>query len=278
MPSVTTALGIVGDPAGLIHWNVEQTALFAVTNIDSLLSRSEEAGVRYLQYFSRRKQDWDNSERDVFNAAEGVLDDLSNTGILIHSYIDDDLSGRWPAEPEREDHAEMAQAYQDWKSQHDVEVLATEATAFGDGFAGTGDIWAVVDGEPMLIDTKTSRKIGFSHIAQLAALGSCDTMAVEVEEGTEGAVYHKLTPAVAAQHGGQVDSWWIPKPTPDFNSYGILQVRPGDFDPTTGEYIDPFCKLHVVPNEQVDAGWDYFQAGLTARRAERKLKELTKGK
>ncbi len=278
VPSVTTALGIVGDPEGLIHWHVEQTALHAVTHIDDLLSRTEEAGVRYLQYFSRRKQDWDDPERNVFNAAGGVLHDLQDTGTLIHAYIDDDLSGRWPAEPEREDHAEMAQAFQDWKADHDVEILATEATVFGDGYAGTGDIWAVVDGVPMLIDAKSSRKVGFSHIGQLAALGACDTMAVEVPEGTEGAIYHKLTPKVAESHGGQVDSWWVPRATPDIQAYGVLQVRPSDFDVSTGEYIEPFCKLHVIPNEQIDAGWDYFQAGLTARRAERKLKELRKEK
>lgn len=276
--SITTSLGAVGDPKGLIHWNVEQTALYAVTHIDDLLSRTEEAGVRYLQYVTKaQKADvLDDDELDVFSASRVVLDDLSNTGTYIHQYIDDDLNGRFTMEPYREDHVEMVEAWHDWKDAHDIEVLATEATVFGDGYAGTGDIWAAVDGVPMCIDTKSSRKIGLSHLGQLAALGAADTMAVEVPKGTPGAVYHKLTPAVAKQHGGQVDSYWVPKAVPAFNTYGVLQIRPGDFHRSTGEYLDPFCELHVIPQEQIDAAWNYFQAGVMARKAERELKALMK--
>lgn len=278
VPSVTTALKSVGDPSGLIYWSVEQTVLYSVTHIDDLLTRTEEAGARYLQYVSSKPKNevLDDPDFNPYNAHRKVLDDLSNTGDWIHRYIENDLNGLFPDEPQREDHYEMAQAFQDWRSEHDVEVLATEATVFGDGFAGTGDFWAKVDGVPMLVDTKSSRKLGNSHIAQLAALGSCDTMAVEVSEGTEGAVYHKLTPAVAKQHGGQVDSWWASRPTPDFTTYGVLQVRPADFDRKTGEYIAPFCKLHVVPQKKIDAGFDFFKAGLLACRAESMLKRLEK--
>lgn len=277
--SITTALGSVGNPAGLIQWTAEQVALYAVTHVDDLLNRTEDAGVRYLQYVTKKQKPevLDDEELNVFNASRVVLDDLSNTGNWIHAYIEDDLNGLFPADPVREDHYEMAQAYLNWRAEHDVEVLATEATVFGAGFAGTGDFWAKVDGVPMLIDTKSSRKIGNSHIAQLAALGSCDTMAVEVSASEPGAVYHKLTPAVAAMHGGQVDSYWIPKPTPVFTHYGVLQVRPADFHRTTGEYLEPFCKLHVISQDRIDAGFEYFQAGLMARHAERKLKELAKG-
>ena len=274
MPSVTTALGVVGDPAGLIHWNVEQTALYAVTHIDDLLSRTEEAGVRYLQYVTKKQKPevLDDPELNVFSASRIVLDDLSDTGNYIHQFIDDDLNDRFTTEPVRDDHVEMVNAYLEWKSRHEIEVLATEATVFGDGYAGTGDIWLVVDGVPMLIDTKSSRAINISHIGQLAALGACDTMAVEVSEGTEGAVYHKLTPAVAAQHGGQVDTWWVPKAIPAFEKYGILQIRPSDYHRTTGEYLEPFCELHTISQPRIDAGWDWFQAGLAARHAEKAMK------
>lgn len=269
----------MGDPRGLINWTAEQVALFAVTHIDDLLSRTESAGVRYLQYVTKKQKPevLDDEDLNVFNAARVVLDDYSNTGTYIHQYIDDDLNDRFTTDPYRQDHVEMVEAWYRWKSEHDIKVHATEATVFGDGNAGTGDLWATIDSVPMLIDAKSSRKLRYSHIAQLAALGACDTMAVEVAAGHEGAVYHKLTPAVAAQHGGQVDSYWIPKPTPAFTTYGVLQIRPGDFHATTGEYIEPFCKLHVIPQAKIDAGWDYFQAGLMARHAERKLRELEKG-
>lgn len=271
--SVTTALGAVGDPSGLINWHVEQTALFCVTHVDAILNRTEEAGVRYAQYFSRRRADSpDDPYNNPYTAAENVLTDLADTGNYIHQYVEDDLNDRFPLDPVRADHVEMVEAWHEWRRDHDVTVHATEATAFGDGYAGTGDLWATVDGVPMLIDVKSSRKVGNSHIGQLAALGACDTMAVEVSEGTEGAVYHKLTPAVAAQHGGQVDTWWIPRATPPFEKYGVLQVRPADYHRTTGEYLEPFCKLHIISQEKIDAGWQYFQAGLLARHAEKALK------
>lgn len=279
VPSVTTALGAVGDPSGLIHWNIEQTALYAVTHIDDLLNRTEEAGVRYLQYVTKKQKPevLDDPELNVFNAARVVLDDLSDTGTYIHDYIDDDLNDRFTIDPIREDHVEMVDAWHRWKSEHDIEVLASEATVFGDGYAGTGDLWAIVDGVPTLIDHKSSRKIGYSHIGQLAALGACDTMAVEVPAGTPGSVLHKLTPAVAARHGGQTETWWLPKAVPDFKQYGVLQIRPGDFHRTTGAYIEPFCELHILSQEQIDGGWGYFQAGLLARHAERKMKIAGKG-
>ncbi|QOC59397.1 exonuclease [Microbacterium phage Lifes] len=279
VPSVTTALGAVGDPRGLIHWNVEQTALYAVTHIDDLLNRTEEAGVRYLQYVTKRQKDevLDDLDLNVFTASRVVLDDKSNTGTYIHQYIDDDLNDRFTTDPLRPDHIEMVEAWHVWKSEHDIEVLATEATVFGDGYAGTGDFWAIINGVPTLVDAKSSRKVRFSHIAQLAALGACDTMAVEVSKGTEGAVYHKLTPAVAAQHNGQVDSYWEARATPAFTQYAVLQIRPGDYHSTTGEYIEPFCELHVIPQAKIEAGWKFFQAGLMARHAERELREAEKG-
>lgn len=278
VPSVTTALGAVGDPKGLIYWSVEQTALYSITHVDDLLNRTEEAGVRYLQYVSSKPRDevLDDPNLNPYNAHRIVLDDHADTGTWIHGYIEDDQNSLFPLEPQRQDHLEMVEAYHEWKDAHDIEILATEATVFGDGFAGTGDFWAVIDGVPMLVDTKSSRKLGNQHIAQLAALGACDTMAVEVAEGTPGAVYHKLTPAVAKAHGGQVESWWVPKETPVFTAYGVLQVRPSDYDRTTGEYIAPFCKLHIISQEKIDAGYDYFRAGLQARHAERRLRELTK--
>ena len=278
VPSITTALNSVGDPRGLIHWNIEQTALFAVTHLDDLLNRTEEAGVRYLQYATKKQKAevLDDEELSVFNFARVLLNDLADTGDTIHKYIEDDLNDRFPDFPTRNDHVEMAEAYHAWRDTHEVEVLATEATVFGDEYAGTGDVWAIIDGVPMLIDAKSSRKLGTSHLGQLAALGAADLMAREVPEGTEGAVHHKITPAVSAQHGGRVDSWWLPVVPPAFSAYGVLQVRPGDFHRTTGEYIAPFCELHTIPQEAIDAGWDFFQAGLRARKAEATLKKYLK--
>lgn len=272
LPSITTALGALSKGEGLIHWHAEQTAMYCVTHVDDLLNRTEEAGVRYAQYFSRRKpDDLDDPELNPYNAARYVLDDYSNTGTWIHRFIEMDLNDEFTDEPQREDHWEMSEAWLEWKAQHDIEVLATEATVYGDGYAGTGDIWAKIDGVPYVIDTKSSRKLHSVHVGQIAAIGAAHTMAQEVPEGTEGAVYHKLQPKVAAEHGGQVDSWWVPRAPPEFSAYAVLQVRPHDWD-TDGTPIKPFVKLHTIPQHQIDPAYKLFRAGLSARLAEREMK------
>lgn len=278
LPSVTTCLGIVGDPAGLIYWNVEQTALYAVTHIDDLLNRTEEAGVRYLQYVTKKQKAevLDDPNLNVYNAHRVILDDYSNTGDFIHRYIEDDLLDKFPEEPVREDHVEMVEAWHEWRKDHDLEVIATEFTVFGDGYAGTGDWIMKVDGVLTLGDNKSSRKIGQSHIAQLAAIGAAHTMAVEVSENEPGAVYHKLQPKVSAEHGGQVDSWWVPESLPNFQEYGILTIRPSDWD-KQGTYIEPFVKFTKIPQKKIDAGYKFFRAGLAARLAEREMKEAGDG-
>lgn len=275
VPSITTALGALDKP-GLVDWHVSQTAAFAVTHVDDLLSRTEEAGMRYLQYFSRRKpKDWDAPEIDVYNAAQYVLDDAANTGNYIHNYIEDYLTGNFTTEPVREDHAEMVEAFHAWEAEHDIEVIATERTVFGQNYAGTADLFAKIDGVVYCVDHKSSRAVRDSHIGQLGAIGAAHTAAREVSEGTEGAVYHKIQPKVSAEHGGQVDSWWVPEALPDFQAYGVLQVRPLDYT-TKGEVIEPFCALHTIPQAKIEAGFKLFQAGLSARLAQRELNQLEK--
>jgi len=274
VPSVTTALGALEKP-GIVNWHVEQTAAFAVANIDNLLQRDEEQGMRFLQFYSRRLKPDKVDDIDVYNYSMGVLDDLADVGNFIHDYIEADLNDWIPPEPDREDKAEMVDAYHEWRDQHDVEALTTEATVFGDGYAGTLDAILKVDGELMLIDVKSSRRVYDSHVAQLAALGAAHSMAVEVEEGTEGSVYSKIVPSVAKHHGGQVDSWWLEEPLPPFTSYGVLQVRPSDYD-NDGEYVAPFCKLHTIPHSLVEASFGLFQAGLMARKAKREYDKVVK--
>lgn len=274
LPSITTALGAIDKP-GLIHWHVMQTAMYAATHVEDLLSRTEEAGVRYLQYFSRRKpDDWDSDELNVYSASQYVLDDLSNSGTWIHKFIEDDLNGNFPEEPTRQDHYEMVEAYYRWKAEHTVEVIATESTVFGAGYAGTADLFAVVDGVKTCVDYKTSREIRESHIAQLSAIGAALFRAEEVPEGTTGAVHYKMTPTVAKEYGGVQDTWWVEREVPAFEAYAVLQLRPSDVDSKTGEYIDPFCKLHWIDQRKIDAGFDLFQAGLDARLAQKELNRL----
>lgn len=278
VPSITTALGALEKP-GIVDWHISQTVAYAVTHVDELLSRTEEQGMRFMQYYSRRLNSSKVDEIDVYNYSKGVLEDLADLGDFIHDWIEADLNGWIPEDPWRDDQAEMVMAYLDWKETQFLNVVATETTVFGNyngfGYAGTFDIVAEVNGETWLLDIKTSRSVYESHVAQLGAIGAATDMAVEVPEGTEGAVLHKIVPSIGKYHAGQVDSWWVNKPLPEFTRYGILRVRPGDYD-SDGVYVPPFCFIQEVDQGLVDVGFEIFGAGLLARHAQKRYKDLEK--
>lgn len=276
VPGVTTVLKRLSSE-GLINWHVEQTALHAITHVDELLSRSEEAGLRFLQYYTRRlkESDLDDPTRTVFTAADGVLSDRAELGNFMHDYAEDDLNGNFPTDPWREDQAEMVLAWEEWRDSHDIQVVQTEATVFGNGWAGTFDAVLWIDGKLYLIDFKTSRAVQDSHYFQLSALGSAMSMALEVPEGTEGAVHHKIAPSIAKHHRGQTDSWWVETVMPSFTNYGIVRIRPDDWD-TKGNFIPAHCHLHEVSQEIIDAGFEVFENTLKTSYALKKFKDVLK--
>ena len=273
---VTTAIGF-GEKPGILNWHIEQTAAFGVTHLDDLLSRTEEQGMGFLRYYTRRlTQDKLNDRSfNIYNYSQGVLDDLSELGDFMHEYVDADLKEAFEPEAWRDDQWQMIAAYLTWKADHTIVPYATELTLFGDGYGGTADGIGEIDGVPTLWDNKSARKIHDSHEAQLAALGACDTWAREVPAGTAGATYYKIVPSVAKHHGGQVDSWWVPEEVPPFSAYGVLQVRPDDWD-RVGKFIPAHAEYHELDYSLIDAGWDLFQAGLAGRLAQRKRKMALK--
>lgn len=277
LPSITTCLGALDKP-GVRNWERQQIAAFAVTHVEQILAKEVEVAYRYLmavpKFLTPEKHDALDYGVDVWNAAEYALDYTANAGTWIHTYIEDHLLGRFPEDPIRDDHYQMVTAFHAWESEHDIEVISTERTVFGDGYAGTADLFAKVDGVTTLIDWKSSAQVRESHKAQLAAIGAAITTAKEVSEGTEGAVQHKLQPKVAAEHG-QDYAWFVEEPLPDFQQYGVVQVRPDDYT-NAGEFIPAFCKMTVIGPKQIEAGYKLFISGRDARLAQREMKDAEK--
>jgi hypothetical protein len=283
VPGVTTVLGVIDKP-GLIQWNIDNTAWYAVANIDALLNRTEEQGFHFLRYYTKRMKpaDFDDPTVDIHDYSTGVLNDLANLGTLTHEYIEADLNGWFEPDLTRVEQAEMVEQYLFWRAEHEIEVFATEATLFGSGFAGTADIlWrltclhedpCVAPGTPMLVDAKTSRRTWDEHKSQLAALGSCDTWMREVSADTPGAQKHERT-----RKGVKEVSWWIPTEVPPFSAYGILHLRPNDWD-NNGNRIEAFCKLKVIPQDEIDVAFEAFEGALIVRKAHAKMKALMKSK
>lgn len=270
---VTTALGVIDKPA-LKQWAVDQTAAYAVANIDALLNRTEEQGFGYLRwYWNRMKpKDFDDPAVDLRDYHNGVLNDAAELGTLVHEWIEADLNDAFEPEFIRDEQAQMIEQYLIWRSEHEIEVYCTEATFFGDDSAGTADWVGKIDGVWTLVDTKTSRNTWDEQIAQLAALGACDTWMREVPEGTEGAYKHERTRA-----GKKEVSWWMPTAMPPIQQYAILHVRPDDYN-AKGQFVPAFCELKIIPQEEIDVGHDMFLGALTVRKATARLKALRKAR
>lgn len=278
VPSVTTALGALEKP-GIVNWHIENTSAFAIVNADKLADMHEDSAMRFMQYYTRRLNESKVDEIGVYDYSMGVLSDLAEVGDFIHNWVEDDLIGGFPEDPWRADQEQMIEAYLKWKDENDVEVICAERTVFGTtqfgDFAGTFDHILKVNGRVVFDDLKTARTLYESHVAQISALSSAHTMAVEVPEGSEGAVHHKLSPKVSEAHGGQVDSWWKPEGLPGFQDFGVLRIRPDDWD-RHGVYIPAFCRMEIIPHEQVEAAFGIFEAGLAARHAQRKYNQVMK--
>lgn len=275
---ITTATGFEDKP-GLRAWERQQIAAFAVTHIDEIAAKDEEVAYRYLQavpkFLTPQKHDELPLELDVWNAAEVALSDAGEAGTWMHNYVEDYFADAFPEQPLRDDHYQMVEAFHAWEAQHDIEVIALERTVYGDRYAGTADFFAKVDGVTTLIDWKTSRNIWSGHKMQLAAIGAAHTALREVSESTPGALKHKLQPKVAEEYGGQEFAWFAKEALPDFQQYAVVQIRPGDVG-KYGEWIEPFCKMHVISQPVIEASWDLFQACRDGRLAQKALKDVEK--
>lgn len=257
VPGITTVNNAINMP-GLVQWAVNQTAAYAVTHVDDLLSRTEEQGYGFLRYYHTRTPDVDDPELNVHNAHIGVLNDLAELGSKTHDWINDFVNDMWPEDPDTDHQAQMVSQFLKWWDEHDVEPLHTEVTVVGDGYAGTLDhIWKI-DGQVTVVDTKTSRKIRETHVAQIAAIGASESMMRQVPADYPDAVLYQTK-----QWG---DTYWIEDVIPSFTQYAFLHLRPDTEDGPA------FCRLDTVPQSVVDSGYELFKGALQIKRAQQLLK------
>lgn len=281
VPGVTTVTGVF-DKGGVAQWAVNQTAAWAVNNIDGLLSRSQDQGYKMLRYYWKRKPDFDDPTVDIRDYHVGVLDDAAELGTLTHDWVAEHVNGNFEPELKRHEQVEMVNVFLDWMAFHTVIPVLTEVTVVGEEYAGTLDhIWQIMcnhDGEPcvpgadlslitVLVDVKTSRATRDEHYAQLGALGAADTLMVQVESDTPGAALYKTT-----KWG---ETWWVEDELPSFSEYAIMQIRPNDVD-NDGNPVPAYARLKHIPHNVVDHAFEYFLGGLKARHAQLQLKRAKK--
>jgi hypothetical protein len=253
VPGVTTVLKKLDKP-GVLQWAVDNTAAFAVANVDALLSRTEEQGWGFLRWYWKRDP-LAAGEPDIRNYSQGVLTDAAELGTLMHDWVaaEHDNLPYPDVSLAPEYFWQMVAEWDKWKSEHEVVPVITETTLWSHqyGYAGTADGLWMIDGKPLLLDVKTSRNVWDEHYMQLAALGACDAMLVES------------------------DGVWEELAVPAFTDYALLHIRPTDTD-REGNIMEPFCKLKIVDMEEIPYHFEAFLGLLATSEAQNKVRKHRK--
>lgn len=268
VPGVTTVLRALSND-GIVQWSVDQTAHYAVDNIDQLLNRTKEQGFNFLRYYPKRKVDFDDPSVDIHNAYEGVLNDLADIGTLIHDAVAYELVGEFGPDFTRDEQVEAFEAFLDWLAEHEVEVVLVEATVFNPefGYAGTLDYFLRIDGELWLLDGKSSRAVRESHKAQAAALYNAPIRMVQTtEDDPAGFLYD-------TKKWGK--TYWREEAMPVPDRVGFLHFRPNDWD-KNGTLIPAFCHLVEMDPREMDPAFDIFKGALLAAKGKQTLKKIEK--
>lgn len=256
VPSVTTILRVVSSPA-LDQWRVDQTAAYAVANIDSLLTRTEEQGWGFLRWYHGRDPKQISEGFDVRNYHIGVLNDAAELGTSIHEYIEADANG-WEMPDtslESERFWQMVTMWDQFKQEHTVEPVLTETTVWNaeKGYAGTFDGLWKIDGKLTLLDIKSARGIWPDHFMQLGALKNATTFL------TEG-------------FDGWIEQDWD---SSKIESYGFLHIRPDDVD-NNGKLMLSYCNWEDADANKLDMRYEQFLGLLLAKQAELRITDLEK--
>lgn len=276
VPGVTTVLGALDKP-GIVQWAVDNTAAYAVANADTLADRDEDWGFKYLRFYHHRKPDYDDPEVNIHNYHEGVLNDLANTGTIIHeaieSYVNDDVFGA-PTFT-KQGQVDAFERFLDWVDENDVVFEQCETTVLNPelGYAGTLDLVIVKDGKRYLVDTKSSRYplskktgrvlIHTSHISQVASLAQAK-VAIRPTAEVDG-----------REHTIHKDLYWEEFDMPEYDGYAVLQVRPTSVD-DYGNEIPAFCEFHEIDKRLMEPAFQQFKGALLARQGEYALKQVNK--
>ena len=262
---VTTVLKAIDKPA-IVQWAVDQTAAYAVHNVDAILDRTHESGYRFLRFAHVNKPKPGDPLRGYHTK---VLNDAAELGTNTHDWIEAYVNGEIPPEYSHPEVEQMADEFLFWLSLHDFKPILTEATVFNpeDGYAGTLDLLAWIDGECWLLDIKTSRSTWDEHRSQVAALWKSPVWMRQVDKGTEGAAEY-------TKDG--VTTYWVEAPWPEKPTrFGFLHLRPDDIA-NDGSPIPAFCELIEIPKEELPLHYDVFCGALKIKKSQRELQLLRK--
>ncbi|MFI7096417.1 hypothetical protein [Streptomyces lydicus] len=185
VPGVTSIVGMLPKDF-LTFWAAKESATAAVDNWDivsDLVKRDPAGAIDYLKNAHRRKS---KAASDLGSAAHDLFERQARgeTINLRHVHADVKPHVRW---------------FDEFLQEIQPEFLHLEETVWSDTFqyAGSFDAIAVVDGETVVLDWKTSKSVYDSVALQLSAyryadriIKAADGESVDVPELAGGAVLH----------------------------------------------------------------------------------------
>jgi len=155
-PSVTSVLGILGKKA-LVPWAAKCVADYTANRLDHSVIYSKSDIVKHLTE-CRNAWVWESDKASTIG---------TNVHDMAEAIINPSVECTTTVRCKEEENGMCA--FYEWLASHDVKVVETETTIFGNGYAGRIDLIAYVDGVLTLVDLKTSKSIYREYRLQVAA-------------------------------------------------------------------------------------------------------------
>jgi len=162
VPSITNVQGVLSKDA-LPRWAAKMVAETAYRMRNALPEMGEAEAVDML-----KASPWNSSKR------------AADRGTDIHGYLEARLLGQ-ATDDLTEEATQYVAAAEAWLDLWKPEPLLTETTVFGIGYAGTGDLWCVIDGVECIVDFKTGKALYPDSALQIAALWGASEAMVDGE-------------------------------------------------------------------------------------------------
>lgn len=146
VPRVTSIVGQLDKPA-LTYWAAGCAVDYITQNLPTMSLPAK-------QYLGELLSLCENARKEFRKVSKVAADIGTQVHEAVKIYLDTEI------EPHPNDDRVIAGflAFLEWKDQHHLEVLRTEQTLYGVGYAGTTDLIALVDSVPYLLDFKTSKQ------------------------------------------------------------------------------------------------------------------------
>jgi len=170
VPSATKVLDIISKPA-LVPWALK----VGVNWLEKNVFQDEESSSKNTKIY-KSSMGLDNIIKGVKSAYRSSSKDALNIGTITHDWVEGAIKwklngGEMPKMPKQEEAQNSISAFRKWIAANNVEWLSSEEKVYNrkDGYAGTLDARAHINGEYCVIDWKTSKAIYPEYHLQVAA-------------------------------------------------------------------------------------------------------------